>query len=104
MIYPDKLVRDRIPELIRADGKECEVRILNEDEYRVQLNRKLEEELQRYLRSGDVTELTGMAEVLKALVSTSNMTADEFQELCRQKRERAGGFEKRLLLVSVSEP
>lgn len=104
MIYPDKLVRDRIPEMINADGKECRVRILNEDEYRIQLDRKLEEELQRYLRSGDVVELTGVVEVLRALVSASGMTADEFQEICQQKRERAGGFEKRLLLVSVSEP
>jgi predicted house-cleaning noncanonical NTP pyrophosphatase (MazG superfamily) len=57
VIEQGKLVRDRIPELIRTLGKRVETRTLDESEYGDRLRTKLQEEVQEYLASGDPEEL-----------------------------------------------
>lgn len=57
MIRYDKLVRDRIPEIIQAAGKRCEVRVLDDDEYAQRLDQKLAEELAEYVQDRSIIEL-----------------------------------------------
>ena len=99
-----KLVRDRIPEIIEADGKKCEVRKLDDDqEYLLELNRKLQEELAEYQESGAVEELTDLVEVAQAIVRLKGISQGKFEEMMAQKREERGGFEERVYLVKVEE-
>ena len=57
----NKLVRDKIPEIIDADnGKTCVTRIMEDDEYLETLNTKMQEELKEYLESGEVEELADL--------------------------------------------
>ena len=63
----NKLVRDRIPEIIEANGHKCETRVLNDDEYLLELKNKLQEEVNEFLESGSVEELADILEVVHSL-------------------------------------
>ena len=64
----DKLVRDRIPEIIQADGKRCVVETLSDEGYLSLLDRKLDEELAEYQESKSLEELADLLEVIRAVV------------------------------------
>ncbi len=103
MIRYDKLVRDRIPEIIEAEGKRCQVRVLDEVEYTRRLDEKLEEELEECRRSGDVEELVDLVEVVRAIVAARGVGWDEVERRRQAKQEARGGFSKRLLLQGVAD-
>ena len=95
----DKLVRDRIPELIGMTGERAEVEVLDDIGYADYLNAKLTEELTEYLETGEVTELADLVEVVSAIAAQHGMNWDDFERLRAAKREDRGAFMKRLLLV-----
>lgn len=97
----NKLVRDRIPEIIQASGRTCQVRTLDADTYLIRLREKLAEEMAEYQADHSVPELADLVEVVQALVEARGLTWEEFEEIRRQKREERGGFARRLLLESV---
>ena len=97
----DKLIRDRIPELIESSGKECTVRELEGDEYSQKLKKKLLEEVKEYLESGNFEEIVDIFEVLRYLVEAHDRSIEELEQLRQQKKEKRGGFEKGLLLQEV---
>ena len=100
----NKLVRDKIPEIIlKNDGKECKTRILNDDEYLNSLNTKLQEELKEYLESGDVEELADLEEVLLAVLDAKKVSHDEFEKIRLSKVQKRGAFKDRIFLESVDE-
>ena len=98
-----KLVRDRIPENIRAAGKNCEIRILEPEEYRKKLREKLNEEVAEYQDSMDPAELADILEVLLALGKTHGLDPDGLEQMRREKAGRAGGFRDRIELISVQD-
>ena len=101
MIEYNKLVRDRIPEIIRESGKIPTLRVLSDSEYNEQLDRKLLEEVNEYLESGELEELADITEVIRAILAQKGVAADELEKACIKKREERGAFEKRLLLTRV---
>lgn len=101
----NKLVRDKIPEIIIADdGNTCKTRILDDDEYLDCLNTKLQEELKEYLESGDVEELADLEEVVRAILDAKKVSYDEFERIRCAKVEKRGAFKEKIFLESVSEP
>ncbi len=88
-----KLVRDRIPALMVAEGKSPYVVQLTGRKLRKALREKLIEEVEEYLDSGDVEELADVAEVLIALAESHGLTAAELEALRTRKRKERGGFE-----------
>jgi predicted house-cleaning noncanonical NTP pyrophosphatase (MazG superfamily) len=103
MIRYDKLVRDRIPEIIRQSGKMCTVRVLDDGEYVERLKDKLGEELAEFRSSGGVEELADLVEVVQALIEQQGLTWDEFEHRRNAKRQERGGFARRLLLETVRD-
>lgn len=99
----NKLVRDKIPEIIKADGNEYEIRTLNNEEYLSELNKKLGEELKEYYESGDVEELADIAEIIYAIAKHKGVGQQEFDNIRKKKVEKRGGFEEKLFLISVKE-
>jgi predicted house-cleaning noncanonical NTP pyrophosphatase (MazG superfamily) len=97
----NKLVRDRIPEMIEADGHHAVTRILDRRSYRAALLAKLGEEA-REAQGASADELPGeladVWEVLQALLSTLPMTWQELQALAASKRAERGGFKERIFL------
>lgn len=100
----NKLVRDKIPEIIAGDnGKTCVTRIMRDDEYLEGLNAKMQEELKEYLESGDVEELADLEEVLRAILDVKNVSYQEFEKIRNAKVEKRGAFKKKIFLESISE-
>ena len=100
----NKLVRDKIPEIIAGDnGKTCITRIMEDKEYLETLNTKMQEELKEYLESGDVEELADMEEVLRAILDVKKVSYEEFESIRLKKVEKRGAFKKKIFLESVDD-
>lgn len=102
MTAHEKLVRDRIPELMATEGIPCQVRGLNRTEYATRLDDKLTEEVAEYRASGAIEELVDVVEVVRAIVEQRGMPWDEFEARRLAKRRERGGFEQRFLLTRSS--
>ena len=100
----NKLVRDKIPGIIKNNGaKVVNTRILNDKEYLDSLNTKLVEELNEYLSSGEVEELADIEEVLRAILDAKKVTYSEFEEIRQNKANKRGAFKDKIFLESVDE-
>ena len=97
----NKLVRDRIPEIIEASGKSCTWETLPDEQYIELLNKKLQEEAAEYLESGTVEELADIGEVMHAILDYKGIPLTEFQRVRNEKLRERGGFAKRILLKEV---
>ncbi|MBI9047649.1 MAG: nucleoside triphosphate pyrophosphohydrolase [Anaerolineaceae bacterium] len=97
----NKLIRDRIPEIIEATGKEYTVRTLDEEEYLKALQEKLQEELNEYFESNEVEELADILEIIHAILDYQGMRFEELEEMRVKKQEKRGGFKERLFLIKV---
>ena len=99
MIRYDKLVRDRIPEMIRENGETPLTEILDEEQFRNCLEQKLDEEVREFHGSGDLEELADILEVIYALSNLAGCSMDELEEIRRRKWEERGGFDQRIFLI-----
>lgn len=95
----NKLVRDRIPDMIRAQGEEPVIRTLSDSEYLACLRDKLSEEVEEYRQSGEIEELADIMEVVLALAKAQGGSMEALMEAyCRKHAER-GGFADKVFLV-----
>lgn len=99
----NKLVRDRIPEIIDADGKTCIWEILSDKEYLRLLDEKLNEELAEYQQSKSLEELADLLEVMYSVVKARGWTLEQLEQVREGKAVERGGFEKKILLKGVWE-
>lgn len=97
----NKLVRDRIIEIIWKDGKIPEFEVVSEERCKELLVEKLQEEMQEFLESGEIVELADMLEVMEAYAEMCGVSWSELMEMKREKAERRGGFRERLFLKWV---
>ena len=98
----NKLVRDRIPEIIEDSGKQCVYTVLNEEAYLAMLDEKLTEELKEYQESKSMEELADLLEVMMAVAVARGSSIGEIEAIRADKAEKRGGFAKRILLHEVS--
>ena len=103
MIKYDKLIRDKIPEIIEQSGKKCIVEVMDNDTYIEYLDQKLNEELAEYQQDKSIEELADLLEIIYAVVAARGYSVEELERLRLEKAEKRGAFEKKLLLKSVSE-
>ena len=96
-----KLVRDKIPEIIESTGNTCKTEILSQTDYICMLDEKLNEELAEYQESKSLEELADLLEVMTAVVEARGYTWQELTAIREEKRQKRGGFEKRILLKEV---
>ncbi len=99
----NKLVRDRIPEIIEASGKICSVEILSDEEYIRMLDAKLNEELLEYHKDQNIEELADLLEVIYATAKARGYTLKELERVREDKAAKRGGFEKKFLLKEVKD-
>ena len=83
----NKLVRDKITDIIEADGRIAKYRILDNNEYRQQLNSKLQEEVKEYLDDNNVEELADIVEVVYGILNSMDVTIDEFEKVRIKKKQ-----------------
>ena len=99
----NKLVRDRIPEIIEASGRTCVAVTLPDDAYIRALDAKLNEELAEYQQSKSLEELADLLEVMGAVVKARGYTWDDLTCVRKEKRAARGAFDKRIFLQEVVE-
>ena len=95
----NKLVRDKIPEIIQNSGEEPIVRILEDEEYRVCLETKLDEEVSEFHKDKNLEELADILEVVYALAESMGCTREELFTCYEKKHAERGGFQKRIFLM-----
>ena len=99
MVY-NKLVRDKIPEIIRGNGEVPRCRVLDREEYISCLENKLDEEVGEYHRDRNAEELADILEVVFALADSIGCSREELMDIYQRKHEARGGFRDRIFLVS----
>ena len=102
MVY-NKLVRDKIPEIIEKQGQKPTIRILEEEEYIQALEQKLDEEVDEFHRDKNTEELADILEVVFALAKTLDCSVDELMQVYQKKHDARGGFEQRIFLISKED-
>ena len=98
----DKLVRDKIPEIIKNNNEEAITRILDDSEYRRELLWKLQEEVNEVMSANSkeqlIEELADVLEVLKSIAKLENKSMADVVEVAQHKKLVKGGFGKRIYL------
>jgi predicted house-cleaning noncanonical NTP pyrophosphatase (MazG superfamily) len=103
VITYNKLVRDKIPQIIEQSGKSCICETLSDEQYIKMLNEKLLEEVKEYLENETVEELADIGEVMHAILAYKKVSIEEFQKTRLEKLETRGGFMDKILLKEVRE-
>lgn len=97
----NKLVRDKIPEIIRASDKECEVSVVCGKEKTELLEKKLMEEVGEFLEAKNLEELADIMEVLFGLAEDLGFSEEELVKSRNDKRNERGGFSEGIVLEKV---
>lgn len=94
-----KLVRDKIPEIIKKDGKSPIIEILSEEEYLIELDKKLNEEVAEYQADKSIEEMADVIEVLFAICEARGYSVEELMKVREIKREKRGGFKDKIYWI-----
>ena len=97
----NKLVRDKIPEIILKDNELPSTRILNDEEYIQELNKKLQEEVNEYLEAEIIEEMVDILEVIRAILEHKGVTYEEIEEKRIKKATKRGAFKEKIYLEKV---
>ena len=99
MVIYNKAIRDKIPEIIKESGKNCNVKKLDNSEFLIRLEKKLVEELEEYQQSKNVEELADILEVIYRISELKGVVSDELDKIRQKKAEQRGKFDDNLFLV-----
>lgn len=99
----NKLVRDKIPEIIEQNGEKPIYRVLDNAEYLKELNIKLLEEANEFIEADNVEELADIMEVLDAIAIVKNISWNEVKKEQEIKRDKRGAFVNKIYLESVKK-
>jgi predicted house-cleaning noncanonical NTP pyrophosphatase (MazG superfamily) len=101
MVIYNKPIRDKIPEIIKESGKNCNVKKLDDLEFLVELEKKLIEELTEYQESKDVEELADILEVVYRISELKGIKSDALDSIKNEKAKKRGKFDNNLFLVDT---
>mgnify|MGYP001562694178 CR=1 FL=1 len=98
-----KLIRDKIPKIIKERGKIPVTHIADEKEYWDKLKTKLKEEVDEFIQDSNKEEMADIFEIITAINSLKGWTIEEVVEVQKKKREERGGFDDKIILDEVKE-
>jgi len=94
----DKLVRDKIPEVIRRKGVEPKTHVAGDEEYWTKLKEKLTEEVKEFLASESAEEIADILEVIDAICERKGFRPEEVSRLKEVKLAQRGAFKEKIIL------
>ncbi len=100
----NKLVRDKIPDIILKEGSLPTSHTLDDKDYIKELNKKLMEEVNEYLETENIEGMVDILEVIRAILDYKEMTYDEIEEKRIKKAKKKGTFRDKVFLEKVTEP
>ncbi len=103
----NKLVRDKVPNLVTKDGGSYTLKLLSPLEHQHEITHKLIEELSEYreaeTKDQAIEELVDMVELIHAAITLHGLTVEEFEEIRQAKKAKKGGFNKGIYLHTISK-
>lgn len=99
----NKLVRDKIPKIINNDNRKAITRILNNEEYLTELNKKVLEEANEFIEANSIEELGDLMEVINAIMKLKGYKMEEIYKVMRDKADKKGAFDEKIYLEYVEE-
>lgn len=104
----NKLIRDKIPEICLRNGAIPEFRIAKDnEEYRLYLQKKIQEEALEVAKEDDVSklkeEIADLIEVINCLIKTLGIPKKEIEKIRKEKNRKRGSFRKKIILLKVKE-
>ncbi len=102
-ITHNKLVRYKIPDIIKFSGKQAVTHVLTDEEYLAELDRKLSEECAEYQADKSLEEMADVLEVLYAIAAAHGYSVEELERVRAEKSEKRGGFADKIFLEEVLE-
>ncbi len=97
----NKLVRDKIPEIIKQDNSIPTTHIADDKEYWDKLKNKLKEEVDEFLKESTEEELADILEIVYAIRDHMKINPEKLEEIRKQKAQKRGGFKKKIILDHV---
>ncbi len=97
----NKLVRDNIPDIILKDNELPVTRVLNDEEFIKELNKKLQEEVNEYLEGENIEEMVDILEVIRAILEYKNVSYEDIEEKRKKKANKRGAFKEKIYLEKV---
>ena len=98
-----KAVRDKIPEIINKDGYSCNVKTLSDEEFLVEIEKKLSEEVAEYQNDKNPEELADIIEVIYRIAEMRGVSKEELEKIRIKKVEKRGSFKNNLFLIDTSK-
>lgn len=99
----NKLVRDKIPQIIKESGRKCDIEMVPKEEHTKLLEEKLKEEVNEFLEDKNLEELADVMEVLFGLAQSLGYSEDDLMKKRMAKRNERGGFKEGIKLLKVYE-
>ena len=99
----NKLVRDKIPEIIKEKGKTPITHIATDEEYKKKLYEKLKEEIDEFLDKPSNEELADILEVIYSISELNNIKIEELELLRKEKAKKRGSFKNHIILDEVKD-
>ncbi len=99
----NKAIRDRIPEIIEQSGSKYNVKTLSDEEFLIQIEKKLSEEVVEYQNDKKPEELADILEVIYKIAQLKGIPKEDLEKIRIKKLEERGGFEKNLFLIDTSK-
>jgi len=99
----NKLVRDKIPEIIKGKGAVPITHIASDKEYQQKLKAKLQEEVDEFLKDSNKEELADILEVVYALCDLYKIDKDELEKLRKEKAKKRGAFKNKIILDEIKK-
>lgn len=102
----NKLVRDYFPELMKEKGREVEIEVLDSKQYSEKLMEKFKEEVDKFSNAGTdrlLSEIVDLLEVVYAIAEHRGITESEVEFMRQLKKNRSGGFRKKIMLKTLAE-
>jgi predicted house-cleaning noncanonical NTP pyrophosphatase (MazG superfamily) len=103
MIYYNKAIRDKIPEIIKKSGHDCNVKTLSDEEFLAEIELKLSEEVTEYQNDKNPEELADIIEVIYRIAQLRGISKEELEKIRVKKIEERGGFEDNLFLIDTTK-
>ena len=97
----NKAVRDKIPEIIINSDEKCNFKTLKDEEFLVEIQKKLSEEVQEYQNKNDVSELVDILEVVYRIAQLKGVSKEELEKIRIKKAKERGSFDKNLFLINT---
>ena len=99
----NKVIRDKIPEIIAESGKKYDLKQLDDASFLAEIEKKLIEEVNEYSESKDIEELADLLEVIYRISELRGVNSDELDEIRKEKAEKRGKFDDNLFLIDAEK-